>query len=188
MASLKDLQSRALRELVGTRSMGTASINLQDGTATYDVVGEPDGLVLLSIAGAAKTVATGADKALATVAALQNPITGYDAYYDQPINTTVYYVCCCNAAGDFKVIQGTYEDQVLGGSLARGPRGTGDIPDIVVPDTYAPIAVFKVVNGATAVFVPGTTNWNATNVVAYAAPVCVLPKSAADLTFTEGGA
>jgi hypothetical protein len=57
-----------------------------------------------------------------------------------------------------------------------------------VPDTYAPIAVLKVVNGNTAVWVPGTTNWDATGVVGSAAPVTVLPGAASALTFTAGGA
>lgn len=188
MANLGDLQSRALRELMGTRSDGTATINLQNATATYDLVGEPDGLILYTVAGGSYTLATGADKTLATLAALQNPITGYDGYYDQPVSTTVYYTACVNKAGTIYVIQGTYAGQVLGGSKAIGPRGTGLIPDIVVPDTYAPFAVFKVVNGVTAVWIPGTTNWNATNVVSSSAPVAVLPKQASDLTFTAGGA
>lgn len=188
MAKLSDLQHRALRELLGTYCVGTATINLQNATATYDVVAEPDGLLLLSINGFAKAVATGADKALATLAALQEPVTGYTTYIDQPKNTTVYYVCCVNAAGTFYVIQGTYAGQVLGGSKAIGPRGDGGIPDIAVPDTYAPIAVFKVVNGNTAVWVPGTTNWDASGVTSSAAPVFRLPGSASALTFTAGGA
>jgi hypothetical protein len=188
MPNLGDIQARALRELLGTRSDGTATINLQNSTATYDLVGEPDGLILFQVAGGSYTLATGADKVLATLAALQEPITGYNGYYSQPINTTVYYTACINKGGTIYVIQGTYATQVLGGSKALGPRGTGLIPDIVVPDTYAPFAVFKVVNGANAVFIPATTNWNATSVVASSAPVAVLPKQASDLTFTAGGA
>jgi hypothetical protein len=188
MPNLGDLSNRAVRELIGTRCIGSAVINLQNGTATYDLVAEPDGLLLLSIGGAVTTLATGAGKVLATLAALQEPITGYGSYYEQPVSTTVYYVACINAAGTLYCIQGTYEDQVLYGHLKNGPRGTGLIPDIAVPDTYAPFAVFKIVNGATGVWIPTTTNWDATAVDAYSAPVSVLPKQASDLTFTIGGA
>jgi hypothetical protein len=188
MASLSDISNRALRELLGTRSSGVATINLQNGTATFDVVAEPDGLMLCTVGGAAIAYATTANVALAAVAALQNPITGYDGYYTQPAGKTVYYVACVNAAAAVKVVQGTYADQVLGGDKAIGPRGTGLIPDIVVPDSYAPIAVFKVVTAA-GTFIPATTFWDSANLTsAGSAPVNVLPKQASDLTFTEGGA
>jgi hypothetical protein len=82
------------------------------------------------------------------------------------------------------VVQGTYSGQVIN----RGGRngvGDGGIPDIIAG--YCPLAVFKVVNGTNAVWIPATTNWNATSVVAYAAPVAVLPAAVADLTlFVEG--
>jgi len=188
MARLSDVSNRALREMLGTRNSSQQLVNLQNGTNTFDSVTEPDAIIQGSIAGAALKVADVTNKALATLAALQNPITGYDGYYSQPINTTVYYVWVVNAAGTSYVIQGTYAGQVLGGSKAIAPRGDGLIPDIVVPDTYMPCAVFRVVNGATAVFIPGTTNWDATTVVSSAAPVHVLPKQASDLIWVAGGA
>lgn len=189
MTTLADLQSRALRELVGTRTHSRTLVNLQNATATFDGVSEPDAIMRFDIAGVQCTTADVTNKALATLAALQNPVTGYDGYYDQPKSTTVYYTACVNAAGTMYVIQGTYAGQVLGGSKAIGPRGDGSIPQIAVPDTYAPFAVFKVVNGTTAVFTPGTTNWDATNVVSSACPVSVLPNGipAASL-FVAGGA
>jgi hypothetical protein len=189
MTTLADLQSRALRELVGTRTLSRTLVNLQNATATFDGVSEPDAIMRYDIGGVQCTTADVTNKALATLAALQNPVTGYDGYIDQPVSTTVYYVACVNAAGTVYVIQGTYDGQVLGGSLAIGPRGDGSIPQIAVPDTYAPFAVFKVVNGTNAVFTPGTTNWDATGVDAYAVPVSVLPASIpADALFVAGGA
>jgi hypothetical protein len=188
MSNLGDLQSRALRELVGTHSIGVATVNLQNGTATFDSVCEADAQVISVIGGFPKAVANRTDEALVTLAALQSPITGYETYYDQPVSTTVYYVWVVNAAGTDYVIQGTYEGQALGPYIGpKGQLGDGLIPNIVVADTYAPIAVFRVVNGATAVFTPATTFWDATSVVSSAAPVNVLPESVSDLTFTAGG-
>lgn len=188
MARLSDLQSRALRELVGTFNKSRPLVNLQNATATFDSVTEPDAIIQYAIAGATYTAADVTNKALATLAALQNPVTGFDGYYQQPKNTTVYYLWVLNAAATSYVIQGTYAGQVLGAGLQRGPRGDGSIPDIAVPDTYCPIAVFKVVNGNTAVWIPGTTNWDASAVVSSAAPLTVIPLSASGLTFVAGGA
>ena len=186
-ASLADVQHAVIRELLGTRTLSESTVNLQDATATFDSVTEPDAKIMTVIDGFIKGHADVTNEALVTLAALQNPVTGYDGYYVQPADTTVYYLWVKNAAGTDYVIQGTYADQVLGGGLAVGPRGDGSIPRVAVPATYAPIAVFKVVTTAVT-FTPATTNWNAAGVVAYAAPVSVLPAAVASLTFTEGGA
>jgi hypothetical protein len=188
MARLQDVQSRALRELLGTFCKSRSLVNLQNATATFDSITEPDSQINVSIAGGSFSFADVTDKALATLAALQNPVTGNDGYYDQPKSTTVYYLWVKNAAGTDYVIQGTYAGQVLGYGFPRGPKGDGSIPDIAVPDTYVPIAVFKVVNGTTAVWVPGTTNWNAAGVTASAAPVTILTSDPSKLTFVAGGA
>lgn len=188
MPNLGDISNRALRELLGTRAVSRSLVNLQNATATFDSVTEPDGIIILNIGGFAFHAADVTNKALATLEALQAPVTGYAGYYDQPKSTTVYYVWVMNKAGTSYVIQGTYAGQILGNKVSPPQVGTGLIPDIVVPDTYAPIAVFKVVNGTTAVFTPATTNWDATNVTSSAAAVSVLPKQISDLTFTAGGA
>ena len=188
MAKLQDIQARALRELIGTRILSRSLVNLQNATATFDSVTEPDALIVGLAGGGAFTTADVTNKVLATLPALQNPVTGNDGYYDQPKSTTVYYLWVVDAAGTSYVIQGTYAGQVLGYGFPRGPKGDGSIPDVAVPDTYAPVAVFKVVNGTTAVFVPGTTNWNAAGVTASAAPVGVLTSDPAKYTFVAGGA
>ncbi len=188
-ASLADISNRALRELIGTNCRSRSLVNLQNATATFDSVTEPDGIIVGSIGGFAIAPADVTNKALATLAALQNPVTGQDGYYSQPVSTTVYYLWVMNAAGTSYVIQGTYSGQVIsrnGGQ--QSARGDGSIPFIAVAGTYMPIAVFKVVNGVTAVWIPGTTNWDATNVTSSAAAISVVPASAADLTFTAGGA
>jgi hypothetical protein len=187
MTSLSDVSNGAIRELIGNRSISRTLFNLQNATATYDGVTEPDGIMIVSINGFLFNIADVTNKAMATLAALQHPITGRDTYYSQPVSTTVYYTVVVNAAGTFYAIQGTYAGQVITGNGANG-IGDGSIPDIAVKGTYAPVAVFKVVNGVTAVFIPATTNWDATNVTSSAAAVAVLPRSAADLTFTAGGA
>jgi hypothetical protein len=188
MARLQDIQYRTLRELIGTRILSRSLVNLQNSTATFDSVTEPDAIIVGLAGGGAFTTADVTNKVLATLPALQNPVTGSDVYYDQPKSTTVYYLWVVNAAGTSYVIQGTYANQVLGYGFPRGPKGDGSIPDIAVPDTYAPVAVFKVVNGTNAVWVPGTTNWDAVGVVSSAAPVGILTADVTKYTFVAGGA
>ena len=188
-ASLADVGNRAIREMLGTNCVSRSLVNLQNGTATFDSVTEPDAIIRGNVGGAAMTMADVTNKVLATLDALQTPNTGQAGYYAQPISTTVYYLWVANYAGTSYVIQGTYSGQVIprnGGQ--NSTRGDGSIPFIAVPDTYFPIAVFKVVNGVTAVFTPTSTFWDATNVTSSAAPVSVLPSSAAALTFVAGGA
>jgi hypothetical protein len=187
MPTLSDISQRALRELIGNRAVSRTLVNLQNGTATFDGVTEPDAIMRYDINGVQCTTADVTNKALATLAALQNPVTGYDGYIAQPVSTTVYYLAVVNAAGTMYVIQGTYAGQILGPGLPKGPRGTGGIPDIAVPATYAPFAIFKVVNGVTAAFTPATTFWDATNVTSSAVPVSVLPAGVPS-GFVAGGA
>lgn len=186
MSKLSDVSDKALRELLGTRCLSSSTVNLQDATATFDSVTEPDAKIVYEIDGLKYEAADVTNEALVTLAALQNPITGLDGYYSQPVSTTVYYVWVKNAAGTDYVIQGTYAGQVIN-RAGRNGLGDGSIPDIAVAATYAPIAIFRVVNGVTAVWIPGTTNWNATNVDAYAQAVGCLP-AAASVTGTIGGA
>jgi hypothetical protein len=188
MSKLGDVNFKALRNLIGTRFHSRSLVNCQNGTATYDTVTEPDAIMRFDIDGAQFTNADVTNKALVTLAGLQNPITGRDTYYSQPVSTTVYYVLCVSAAGTFYAIQGTYSGQVISRPDGRNQLGDGSIPDIVL-EGYAPFAVIKVVNGVTAVWIPGTTNWDATNVTSSACPISVLPAGAAStLTFVAGGA
>lgn len=188
MSKLGDLNFKALRNLMGTRAVSRTLVNCQNGTATYDGVTEPDAIMRFDIDGAQFTNADVTNKALATLAALQNPITGRDTYYSIPVSQTVYFTLCVSAAGTFYAIQGTYAGQVISRPDGRNQIGDGSIPDIVL-EGYAPFAVIKVVNGVTAVFIPATTNWDATNVTSSAAPISVLPSGAAStLSFVAGGA
>jgi len=189
-ANLADISNGALRELLGTRGVSRSLVNLQNGTATFDSVTEPDAIIRFDIDGVACTTADVTNKALATLAALQNPVTGLDGYYTQPAGKTVYYVWVVNAAGTSYVIQGTYNGQVLGGGTAI-TLGDGSIPKIAVPGTYAPLAIFKVVTAA-GTFIPGTTFWDSANLTAASCgscPVSVLPSATpAAASFVAGGA
>lgn len=80
---------------------------------------------------------------------------GVPGFYVQPASTTVYYVLGANAAGTWKVIQGTYDNQDI--TLASGYVGKGKsvIPD--APDGFVPVAVIKVASGSST-FTVGTTS------------------------------
>lgn len=94
------------------------------------------------------------------------PISG--AFYTQPANTTVYYTLALDAAGNVRVVQGTYAGQPLntGGVVTVGDGTVPDVPDLSVasmdtsgnqtPATiWCPFGVIKVVTGATT-FLAGT--------------------------------
>jgi len=184
MSKLSDISNANLRELLGNRSVSRTLVNLQNGTATFDGVTEPDAIMIVEIDGGLFHIADVTNKALATLAALQNPITGQDGYYVQPAGTTVYYVWVVNAAGTSYVIQGTYSGQAF--TPFKSALGDGSVPDIAVKSTYAPIAIFKVVTDATHTFTPGTTNWDATGITSSAAAVSVLGVNTP--AFIAGGA
>lgn len=79
--------------------------------------------------------------------------SGSLGFYVQPAGTTVYYVIGVNAAGTWKVVQGTYDGQQIG-MPGYTALGKSVIPD--VPDGFVPVAVLKVVT-AGSTFTPGTT-------------------------------
>ena len=89
MSRLSDISNRALRELLGNRCLSSSTVNLQDGTATFDSVTEPDARIVFEIDGLKYEAADVTNEALVTLAALQNPITGQDGYYSQPVSTTL---------------------------------------------------------------------------------------------------
>jgi hypothetical protein len=78
--------------------------------------------------------------------------SGGVGFYTQPANTTAYYVIGVNAAGTWKVVQGTYTGQPIAGGYAVGNSQIPDIPDV----GFTPVAVMKVVTSGSA-FVPATT-------------------------------
>lgn len=193
-SSLRDVSNAAIRELLGTRSHSLSIVNLQNGTATFDttITGTAANMVY-SIDGQQFAVAVLSNKALATLAALQTPNTGQAGYYTQPIGSTVYYLAVINAAGTVYVIQGKYSGQVITDASGKSRTVSADeaaqLPFVPVAGTYAPFAAFKVAITVTTPFIPATTFWDATGVLAYATPISVIPSAAvADLTWTAGGA
>jgi hypothetical protein len=81
--------------------------------------------------------------------------SGLAGFYVQPANTTVYYVIGVTAGGTWKVVQGTYDGQVIGAVTGYPTAGKSVIPD--VPDAgFTPVTVMKVASGG-ATFTPGTT-------------------------------
>ena len=90
---------------------------------------------------------------------------GADTVSAQAKNTDRAYLLVLNAAGTVKVIQGT----------AVATAGTCTVPGC--PDGYAPLGVIKVVNGNTATFTLGTTNFTAAAVTATYYDVSLAPAS-----------
>lgn len=159
MGKLTDIQTRALREMLGTRNLSTAGLGVANGTSSK-----------VDSANAIATIINGAfcaasalnEYVLTAKAALQNPITHQDTFYVQPVSTTVYYVFVIDAADNVYTIQGTYSGQVLASD--RGPRGDGSIPRVAVPDTYAVLGAVKVETDSTHTFTPATTGFDAAGI------------------------
>lgn len=80
--------------------------------------------------------------------------SGLTGFYVQPAGTTAYYVIGVTAAGTWKVVQGTYDGQVIGAVTGYPTAGKSVIPD--VPNGFTPVTVMKVVSGGSS-FTPGTT-------------------------------
>lgn len=159
---LIDIQSAAVRELLGTYSVGTPVLAINaGGAATFKTTQSPAASFLGVFNGSPALIANAAARALTALAALQNPITHQDTFYVQPAGKTVYYLVVANAAGTMYTIQGTYDGQVL--AQDRGPRGDGSMPRISVAGTYVPVGYIKVVTGS-ATFTPATTLLDAANI------------------------
>lgn len=169
MSKLSDISNANLRELLGCYSSGTCVPAMNaGGAATIKTTQSPAASFFTVINGQPKLLANLSAQALTALAALQNPITGQDGFYVQPVLTTVYYLFVANAAGTVYTIQGTYDGQVIA-RAGRNGLGTGEMPDIAVKETYAPIGAMKVVLASTATFTPATTALDAANVtVTYA--------------------
>lgn len=93
--------------------------------------------------------------------------TAAGGFYVQPANTTVYYVVVITPAGNWRVVQGTFDQKVqsttldpqqvgaTGGIFGGYAVGKSVIPD--VPDGVVPVAIIKVVSGGST-FTVGTTS------------------------------
>lgn len=168
MSKLSDLSNGHLRELLGCYSQGTCVPAINAGSAaTIKTTQLPAASFCVTINGQPKLLANLSAQALTALAALQNPITGQDGFYVQPVLTTAYYLFVANAAGTVYTIQGTYSGQAF--TAFKSALGDGSMPDIAVKETYAPIGAMKVVLANAATFTPGTTALDASDVtVTYA--------------------
>lgn len=180
MAKLSDISNRAIRELFAAYSMGRSTL-AADAAATYSTVQSPAASLHVCINGVPKLAADVTNKVMATLAALQNPITGQDGYYVQPVSTTVYYLVVVNFALTYYAIQGTYLGQAQ--TAFKTIAGTGDIPDIAVPELYAPLGCLKVVTDSTHTFTPATTAFNAAGITTTAVSLNRLPLNGTIPTF-----
>lgn len=97
--------------------------------------------------------------------------SGSTGFLTQPANTTAYYVLCVNAAGTVRVVQGTWDGQLITlNGLSQAGRSW--VPD--VPDTWVPFGMIKVVTGATT-FLAGTDALDKANVTFTFMDLAVLP-------------
>lgn len=172
---------------MGTTYGSTAAAKIDALTAT---VGTINGLMYTLAAQDELVVAALAAANLPSDQANWRQPSGLDgAFYDQPANTTVYYVLGfydASGTATFKVVQGTFDPRAIqsttldpmqvsatGGVLTgNGVVGKSVIPD--VPNGFTPTAVIKVESGA-AKFVPATTALNGGSVTVTFKDVGVLP-------------
>lgn len=168
MPKLSDVSNKALREILGTYSAGAVAVPAINAgsAATFKTTQSPAASLSVVINGQPKLLADASAKALATLAALQNPITGQDGYYVQPVSTTVYYLIVVNYALTWYTIQGTYSGQVISRPYGLNGLGDGSMPDIAVAETYAPVGAIKIVTDSTHTFTPATTALDAAGITA----------------------
>jgi len=157
MSKLNHLPTAATR-LLGNCIQGRAATVIGATasaiTSTVAVVSVIDGITraVAAFTNQALTALAPADLASSLANWLQP--WGKAGFYVQPANTTVYYVVVVNAAGAIRVVQGTWNGQILTDPSGYTVTGVGDVPDI--PDGVVPLAILKVASGGST-FTPGTT-------------------------------
>ena len=173
MSKLSDISNAAVREMLGTYSVGTIVLAATGSAATLKSTQSPAASFFTVINGVPRLKANLSGYALATLAALQFPETGQNGYYIQPAGTAVYYLLVINAAGTVYAIQGSYAGQSFVPFTSK--LGTGDLPGVAVKETYAPIGCMLMTTDASHTFTPATTNTDATGCTATFADLNVLP-------------
>lgn len=155
MSALKDITNSIVRKALGNSSIvkGILAINL-GGAATVKTTNALsytiDGVLYSKAALAAQAITITHD-------CFGQPVGGNNlSKYVQPINTTVYYLLCVNAAGTIATVQGSYAGQNLAfPDLQRIVPGTGAIPE--EPTGYTAFGLIKVTTNGVATFDPATT-------------------------------
>lgn len=157
MSKMNHLPTAAQR-LLGNCIQGRAAVVIGATTSaitsTVAVVSVIDGITrgVAAFTNQALTALAASDLGSALANWLQP--WGRPGFYVQPANTTVYYVVVVNAAGNIRVVQGTWAGQLLTDPSGYTQVGVGDVPDI--PDGVVPLAILKVASGGST-FTPGTT-------------------------------
>jgi hypothetical protein len=167
---LSQIQNNVIRRLLANVCLSKATLAINGagaatikttGTTTYTV----DGVLLSKAALAAQAL-------VADVTGVQRNLTGLDAFYVQPINSTVYYIVVLDSAGNVKTIQGTYA-----GYVGPGPNpilGDGNLPENI-GDSFTPIGIIKVVTNGATTFTPATTLLDAAGLTVTYVDVCMCP-------------
>lgn len=86
------------------------------------------------------------------------------------VNQACSIVCCVNAAGAMKNLQGPIQSLDAAGNLVN-PILFPRVPDNLVAFGYLVVKAGSTSSG----FIPGTTNWNATGITTTAKSIAVLP-------------
>lgn len=166
MSKLGDIIKGDLAELIGNKVIPvTSTVTLAKQAAATQKIQATNAFIPV-IAGLTKASITYGNAVVTAKAELQNPITGQDAFYVQPANTSVYYTIVTDGGASdgatvALVIQGTYAGQSF--KPFKNSLGDGSIPDVKVKGKYAVVGYVKVTTGATT-FTPGTTQFDAANV------------------------
>lgn len=171
MSTLEATNSVDLRKLLGNRTYVKATLAINAGSAatiknTGAIIYSVDGVMYTKAALSAQSIAITHDQFGRAVASQPSL-----AAYVQPASSTVYYIVCLNAAGTVGVVQGGYSGQTI---TVGGQPFVSDGSMPVVPDSYTPVGVIKIVTGATT-FTPATTALDAANVTATYFDVSTLP-------------
>lgn len=163
--------------LLANACFGRVNAAIGATTTAFTTTGTP----AVSHDGALTTLTAQTNTALTALAAADLPAafaqylqpSGLTGFYTQPANTTVFYVIGVTAGGAWRVVQGTFTGQNIGGSQGISAAGVSMIPDVPT-EGFTPVSIARVVTGATT-FVPGTTALNAANVTTTFRDVSVLP-------------
>lgn len=173
MAKLSDISNRAIRELFSCRMVPSAgTMVLAKGNGSAAKIDSTNGCDLV-IAGRSYALAALNEVVVTALAALQNPVTGQDTFYVQPVSQTVYYTIVANSGGTVYCIQGTYSGQTF--TPFKNKLGDGSIPDVAVADTYCVLGYVKVVTDATHTFTPATTAFDAAGITSTFYDAVALP-------------
>lgn len=174
MPKLNDVQSKALKGLIGNRCFSQAVLAINAASAaTVKTTVVPSGGIVYTVDGRVFNKANLSAQVLTADATQQAIITGQSTFYVQPINTTVYYVIVLDASGNVRTIQGTYLGQTFGAYVQQ--TGDGSIPDI--GDSFTPIGMIKVATGAVT-FTPATTLLDAASITFTFYDLSALPATA----------